>query len=139
MTYTAKRTETMPIPVEPAVISINLTNSASETNVPVYVPWKHCQLSYVYSVVTTAIDATDDLVIQLQLNGTTGTAMYDMTVAGSAAVGDIDEGAVNTQSACENLSSDNTSRDAVNIQIDGSSTGTGAIQMYLYFEPWAGE
>jgi hypothetical protein len=139
MTYTPKRTETMPIPVEPAVISINLKNSISATDIPIYVPWKHCQLSYVYSVVTTAIDATGDLVMKVELNAATGSRMYNMTVAASAAVGDIDEAAVSSQAACENLSSDNAARDVVNIEIDGSSTGTGAIQLFLYFEPWGGE
>ena len=139
MTYTAKRTETMPIPVEPAVISINITNSASATDIPVYVPWKHCQLSYVYAVVTTAIDATGDMVMKFELNAASGTRMYNLTAAGSAAVGTVYDATVSDQSACENLSSDNTSRDAVNIEVDGSSTGTGAVQVYLYFEPWAGE
>ena len=139
MTYTPKRTETMPIPVEPAVISLNVKNSAAATDVPIYVPWKHCQLSYVYAVVTTAIDATGDMVVKFELNAASGTRMYNLTAAGSAAVGTAYDATVSTQAACENLSSDNTARDVVNIEVDGSSTGTGALQIFLYFEPWGGE
>jgi hypothetical protein len=139
MTYTPKRTETMPIPAEPAVISINLKNSAAATDIPIYVPWKHCQLSYVYSVVTVAIDSTNPLVMKVELDAAGGTRMMDMTINTSASVGDIDEATVTNQYACENLSSDDPDRDVVNIEIDGSSTGTGAFQLYLYFEVWGGE
>ena len=139
MTYTPKRRETMPIPVEPAVLTINVKNSASATDIPIYVPWKHCQLSYVYAVVTTAIDGTGNMVVKFELNAAGGTRMYNLTAAGSAAVGTVYDATVATQSACENLSSDNSSRDAVNIEVDGSTTGTGALQIYLYFEVWDGE
>ena len=51
MTFSPTRTETLPIPAEPAVISCYVPNSAAEINIPVYVPWKQCKLSYAYTVV----------------------------------------------------------------------------------------
>jgi len=129
----------MPIPVEPAVISLLINNSASETNLPVYVPWKRCKLSYIYGIVTTVIDNTADLEIDFELNAASGTEMMTMTVTKNSAVGTVFEATVSNADACKNLSSDNTSRDAVNVEVDGSSTGTGQMMLYMYFEAYAGE
>ena len=141
MTYTPKRKETMPIPVEPAVLSILVQNSSAETNQAVYVPWKNCQLSYAYSIVTEACTATSAVTnIKLELNAADGTEMMAIEVgSGTQAVGTIDEASVTSQSACENLSNDNTARDAINISVDGPTDASGALQMYMYFEPWYGE
>jgi len=129
----------MPIPVEPGVVSVVVNNSASETNIPVYVPWRNCKLSYAYTVCTTAVDTAGAMEIDLELNAASGTEMMTISVAANSSVGDIDEATVSSAAACKNLSYDNASRDAVNVEVDGSSTGTGQVMLYLYFEPWAGE
>ena len=139
MVYTATRSEAMPLPVEPSVLSVYVPNSAAETNIVVYVPWKRCKLSYAYTTVVTAIDATGDMEIDLELNAAGGTEMMTITVAASSAVGTLDEGTVSSQAACEDLSSDNASRDAVVVEVDGSAAAAGAVMLYLYFERWDGE
>ncbi len=139
MVYTPTRTEAMPLPVEPSVLSVYVPNSAAETNIVVYVPWKSCKLSYAYTTVVAAIDATDAMEIDLELNAAGGTEMMTITVAASSAVGTLDEATVSSQAACEDLSSDNASRDAVVVEVDGSAAADGAVMLYLYFERWDGE
>ena len=139
MVYTPSKTETLPIPAEPAVLSCYVPNTAAETNILLYVPWKQCKLSHAYTVVVAAIDATDAMEIDLELNAAGGTEMMTLTVAASSAVGTIDEATVSSQAACENLSSDTAARDAVNVEVDGSAAADGAVMLYLYFERWDGE
>ncbi len=140
MTYTQLRSETMPIPVEPAVLAIHLpAPSGATVDIPVYIPWKHCQLVYAYTATTFAEAAVDVVAIDLELNAAGGTTMGAIEVANGAAVGEIDELVISGQSACENLSSDNAARDAVNIQIVGGSSTNWQGTLYMYFEVWAGE
>ena len=135
MTYSAKLGNTMPIPVEPAVLSVYVANSAAETNMPVYIPWKNCRLVYAYTVVVgAAIDATGAMEIDLELNAAGGTEMMSIQVAASSAVGTIDEASVSNASACKNLSRDDASRDAINVEVDGSASAAGAVMLYMYFE-----
>jgi hypothetical protein len=134
MTYTATKTDSIPIPVQPAWLSCYVLNSASETNVPIYIPWRNCRLAHAYTVVVGVVDGDGAMEIDLELNAAAGTEMMTITVAASAAVGDIDEATVSTQSACENLSRDNADRDAVNIEVDGSTTGTGGVMLHMFFE-----
>ena len=132
MTYSYLKDKRCPLQCEPGVLTINITNSAAATDYPIYVPWKDVRLVYAYSVVTTAIDGTGDMAVKFECNAASGTSLGTMTVAASSALGTIDEwteASTNTR-----LSYDDSGIDAVNIDIDGSSTGTGAIQMYLYFE-----
>jgi hypothetical protein len=56
-----------------------------------------------------------------------------ITVAAASAVGTIDEATVSSASACKALSYDDTSRDAVNIEVDGGG-GTGSVNLFMYFE-----
>ena len=39
-----------------------------------------------------------------------------------------------TEAASRKLDRDDSARDAINIEVDGSSTGTGAVMLYMYFE-----
>lgn len=134
MVYSPTFNTTMPIPMEPAVLSCHITNTAASTNVPIYIPWEYCQLDYSYTVTLVANDATGDVEIDLELDAASGTEMHSITIATStAAVGVIDEGTVTTQSACENLGRHNTSRDAVNVEVDGGATPTGSFMLYMYF------
>jgi hypothetical protein len=131
----------MPIPVEPAVLSLYVGNSSAETNTVVYVPWKNCQLSYAYTAVVTACTATSAVTsIDLELNAAGGTEMMSIEVgSGTQAVGVIDEATITDQSACENLNSDDAARDAVVVEVDGPTDANGAFMLYMYFEPWYGE
>lgn len=135
MAYAATRRPTMPIPCEPGVLSVHLTNTAAETNVLVYVPWKNCKLAYAYTVVLVAIDATAAMEIDLELNAAAGTEMMSISVAKSSAVGDIDEATVSSAAACTGLDRDSSARDAINIEVDGSSGAAGSVMLFMYFEP----
>lgn len=140
MTYSPTRTETLPIPVEPAVLAISLKAPSNATaDVPVYIPWKHCKLVYAYTVTTVAEGNVGAVNIDLELNAASGSAMGEIDVAQNAAIGDIDEMTITGADACENLSSDDTARDAVNIEIAGGTSNTWVGMLYLYFEVWAGE
>ena len=119
----------------PGVLSIVVNNSAAETNIPVSVPWKNCRLAHAETVVTTAIDGDGAMEIDLELNAAGGTEMMSITVAASSAVGDVDYASVSNAAACNKLDRDNTSRDVINIEVDGSATGTGQVMLFLYFEP----
>lgn len=134
MTYTSNLQDSVPVAVEPAVLWAYVNNSASETNVVVNIPWKSCRLAYAYFVVTTIIDNTADLEIDLELNAASGTEMMSITVTKNSAVGTQFEASISSHAACKALSRDDADRDAVCIEIDGSTTGTGAGIVYLYFE-----
>jgi hypothetical protein len=133
MTYTRKLPNTSPLPVDPGVLCVHVPNSASETNMPIYVPWKRCQLSHAYSVVSEAIDTAGAMEIDLELNAAGGTEMMSISVAANSSVGDIDEATVSSASACKGLSYDDSSYDAVNVEVDGGG-GTGSVNLFLYFE-----
>ena len=134
MTYTANLSNSMPIPCEPGVLSVYVPNTAAETNILVYVPWKQCRLAYAYTVCVTAIDATGAMEIDLELNAAAGTEMMTISVAASSAVGDIDEATVSTATACVDLDRDDSARDAINIEVDGSAAAAGAVMLFMYFE-----
>jgi hypothetical protein len=108
-----------------------LVNSTASTNVPVYVPWKRCKLVYAYTVVTEAIDATGAMEIDLELNAAGGTEFASISVAGSSAVGDIDEATI---ASYPHFDRDDASYDAVNVEIDGSAAAAGSVMLYMYFE-----
>lgn len=135
MTYTATKKPSFPVPVEPAVLSVYVPNSSASTNIPVYIPWKNCELVYAYTVAVGVVDGTGDMEIDLELNAAGGTEMMTITVAASAAIGDIDEATVSSADACKNLDRNNSDRDAVNIEVDGSADATGAVMLYMYFAP----
>ena len=141
MTYKATNTATVPIPAEPMILHCMLHNADNE-NVPVYVPWKSCKLVHAYTTILTAIDAGTGTVLTLELDAAAGSAMYTITVAASAAVGDIDEGTKPTTISYATwdanrgqLDRSNTSRDAINIDINGDGTGdAGTMWLTMYFE-----
>ena len=139
MTYTPVREKTMPIPVEPAVLSVHLDGGAGVVDVPVYIPWKHCQLVYAYTVTTVGEGNNAAVYLDFELNAAGGTAMGDIDIAQNAAVGDIDEFVISDQDACENLSSDDPARDAINIELTDNASSTWQGMLFMYFEVWAGE
>ena len=138
MTYTRIVEPTTKIPLEPAVLSVDLTaaTDGSASDVPVYVPWKNCKLAYAY-VVTTVAEADKGAVgIDLELNAASGTAIGTITVAQNALVGDVDElSSFTSESAGENLHSNVSTRDAINVEVDGANTTTWAGTLFMYFVP----
>lgn len=138
MAYTPRMNRKSPLPVEPAVLSVYVPNSTAETNILVPVPWHQVQLSHAETNVVTAIDATGAMEIDLELNASGGTEMMTITVAASSAVGTIDTATVTSRSACEGLSYDDTSKDYICIEVDGSASAAGAVMLYLYFENYRG-
>lgn len=137
MAYTAKRRNTQQVPCEPGVLSVYCPNSAAESNILVDIPWKNCQLSHAYAAIVTAIDTVGNMVVDLELDAAGGGDMMSIAVTGAA--GTQVDATVDSQARCENLDRDNADRDKINIEIDGSTTGTGAAMIYMYFEPWYGE
>jgi len=134
MTYAPDREDTFPVPIEPAVLMVHLVNSAAETNVPIYIPWNKCRLMYGYAIVTSAIDGSGAMEIDLELDAADGTAMATVSVTASDAVGTVTELTISDEAACSNLSRADTSRDAINFEIDGSSGAAGEVDVILYFE-----
>jgi hypothetical protein len=112
MTFTPQMGAGIPLPAHPGVLSVPLSNSASEINIPVYVPWRNCQLSYAYAVVTTVVDTAGAMNIDLELNAAGGTAMMNISATG-ATIGTIHEATVTSRSACRHLDSQDSARDAV--------------------------
>lgn len=141
MAYKASNTSTVPIPAEPMVLHALLHNADNE-NVLVYVPWKSCKLVHAYTTVLTAIDSGTGCVLTLELNAAAGSAMYTITIAASAPVGAIDEGTKPSTITYEQwdanrgqLDRSNTSRDAINIDINGDGTDdAGTLWLTMYFE-----
>lgn len=135
MSYTATSLNSQIHPCEPSFLSCYLPNSAAETNTVVNIPWKHCRLVAAYVVVITIIDNTADCEIDLELDAASGTEMMSITVTKNSAVGTQFDATISSDAACRNLGRQDDGRDAVCIELDGSSTGTGAVMLYMYFEP----
>jgi hypothetical protein len=117
---------------DPLVVHAYVQNSAAATDVTIPVPWNDVRCVYIYSIVETAIDATGDCVLKFEFNAAGGTQIATMTVASSAAVGDIDEATFDTPSTAVNMF---TEKSRINIEVDGSSAAAGALNIYFYFEP----
>lgn len=120
------------LPICPNVLSVYVPNSAAEANFAVPVPWRNCRLAHASATVITAIDTVAVMSIDLELNAAGGTGMIDIDVTGAA--GSYIDGTVVTGSACNNLDRDDDNRNVINVEVDGSTTGTGACMLYLYFE-----
>jgi hypothetical protein len=117
---------------DPAVVCVPLVNSAAETNVGVKVPWNNCKFVYAYTAVTLVIDNTADLEIDLEIGAT---EVATITITKNNATGTIDEATLTNTTAADNLRKNLNVNSIINVEIDGSSTGTGAFMLYLYFEP----
>jgi hypothetical protein len=117
---------------DPLVVHAYVTNSAAETNVRVPVPWDDVKCTYIYSLVETAIDGDGAMAVTFEFNAADGTTIATMSVDASATVGTVDEATFATPNTAGNLFAKDT---YMNISIDGSTTGTGALNIYMYFEP----
>ena len=132
MAYSRRMDVTRPGPGDPGVLWVYMQNSAAETNCTVKVPWDDVELVYAYTYVATAIDATGDCEIDLELNAAGGTELGTITIAASGAVGTIDEATMSAARAP--LGNGNS----INVEMDGSASAAGAVMVYLYFEPAIG-
>lgn len=133
MAYTRRSSAdgTTPLPgADPGVVSMRLTNSASEINIPVKVPWDGCRLAYAYTVVTTVIDTVGAMSIDLELDTAGGSEIGNVDTSG-ATIGTETELTFTDESYARHLDSGNK----IVVEIDGSTTGTGACDLFLYFEP----
>jgi hypothetical protein len=122
----------------PGILPVVLNNCVTETNVLVDIPWKNCRLVHATGVVTTAIDGDGSMVIDIELNAAGGGDIMSLEATASAAIGTQYNGTFDDATKGDRLDRDNTSRDKVNIEIDGSSTGTGQMMLYMFFEPCDG-
>ena len=131
MAYTRQTPDSDTVCNNPGLVSHLCNNSAAETNMALKVPWDNVNLVYGYTAVTTAIDATGSTTIDLELTKAGGTAIATQTIAKSAAVGTITEFTFNEPLVAKGLDRKST----INVEIDGSATGSGQFMLYLYFEP----
>jgi len=88
----------------------------------------------IYTIPFGAIDGSGAMEIDLELDAADGTAMATVSVTASDAVGTVTELTISDEAACSNLSRADTSRDAINFEIDGSSGAAGEVDVILYFE-----
>ncbi len=114
---------------------IPLTNNATEFQTLIDIPWQECKLVSARFDVTTAIDGDGSMEIDIELNAAAGTEMMSLTATASAAVAAQYYGTVTSAVACNKLDRDDADRDKINIEVDGSTTGTGAGMLWLMFEP----
>jgi len=119
-----------PGPGDPGVIWCLVNNSAAETNIALKVPWNDVELVYAYTAVSTIIDNTGAAVIDLELNAAGGSLLATQTVAKNSAVGTITEFTFDP-----NIRSPLSNKNSINVEVDGSATGTGQWMVFLYFEP----
>jgi len=120
----------MPIPIEPAVLSVYLTAATTELLIPI--PWKNCKLVHVVACFdVTASAATGS--IDFELNAEGGGDMFTIAVGSEQGAGTQVEGTVVTASNCTDLDRDDTARDNTNIEVSGDVT-TYTCMVYLYFE-----
>lgn len=115
----------------PLVMSIYVNNSAAETNVTVPVPWNDVRCVYIYSIVATDIDNTGAMEVDFEYNAAGGTEFATLTVAQNDGVGSIDEATISDTKTAALFNE----KSYINVEIDGSATGTGALNIFFYFEP----
>ena len=132
MTYTYKNKKRCPLKqCEPAVLMCKIKNADSE-NLPIYVPWSDVELTYAYTIVTTAIDGNGDCVLTLKRDSSSGTTIGTITIATSATVGTLDEISITNRNV--RLDYADSGMDAVNVGVNGDSSPSGEFDLYLYFE-----
>jgi hypothetical protein len=127
--YTRRSDPKRPGPGDPGVIWHVINNSAAETNIPIQVPWDDVELVYAYTAVQTIIDNTAAVEIDLELNAAGGTELASLSIAKNSGVGTITEFTMNPET--RTVLARNSS---IVVEVDGSSTGTGRLNLFLYFE-----
>jgi hypothetical protein len=135
MTYTARVTDTLPVPVEPAVLSIHIVMAQTgNDDRAVYIPWKNCTLVHAYAVTTVAEGDTNPVYLDLELDAASGSMIGKITIAQDAGVGDVDEIASIERAYVTALDRDDSTRDAINIEATSASTTSWEGTLFMYFE-----
>ena len=130
MAYTSNMYNSMPIPVEPAVMGVYITAATQELLIPI--PWKNCKLVHAVACFdVTASAATGD--IDIELNAAGGGDMFNIAVGSEQGAGTQVEGTIQTAANCINLDRDDANRDNINIEVSGT-VATYTCMVYLYFE-----
>jgi hypothetical protein len=119
----------------PGVLPVVLNNSAATTDVLLDIPWKNCRLAHAMAVVTTAIDAAGSMVVDIELNAAGGGDIMSLEATASAAIGTQYNATFDDATKGDALDRDNADRDKLNIEVNGSTTGTGQLMLYMFFEP----
>ena len=135
MAYTrqgSKKAST-PIPSDPAQMGpFQLANSASAVDLTYPVLWDGCRLAYVYCVTTTAVDTeSGGMGIKIELDTAGGTQIGTCTPAAASAVNTLTEITWIDKTAARHLDSGNF----INLEVDGSTTASGVVDLFLVFEP----
>jgi hypothetical protein len=115
------------------VLEITVNNSAAETNIPIWIPWDEVDLDHITAVVTTIIDTTGAMEVDFELDAAGGTELMTISAAAAAAVGTEYDATVTTKAACNNLGRNQSARDRIVIEVDGSATGTGQLHIRMFF------
>jgi hypothetical protein len=115
------------------MVSILLNQVASSTPVDIElkVPWDNVKLVYGYSIITVVNSSHATFNVDIELTTAGGTAMATMAPAKSDAVGTVTELTISDPAACGDLNDDSI----LNLEVTGTSSSTGQMMLYLYFEP----
>lgn len=132
--FTRSREKIDPLDCDVKVIHTHVPNADSADFI-VTIPWEKVKLVKSVAVVAEAIDGGAAMEIDLELDAAGGTEAMSITIAKSSAVGAVAEGTVTTQSTCNYLDARESAADAINVEVDGHTTPTGSVNLYLYFEP----
>lgn len=134
MVYSPQKENTMPIPVEPSVLSTYVPVGAATAgyDITVQIPWKNCRLVHAYSNVVATLDTAAAPTVALELNAAGGTAIGTITAAAGDTPGTQDEIA-SIGTAGRGLNRDDTSKDAINLNAK-STNATGAFMVHMFFE-----
>ena len=73
--------------------------------------------------------------LDIELNAAAGTEMMTLQVSAGTSVGVQDYATVTSAAACNKLDRDDSARDKVNIEVDGSASAVGAVMLTMMFEP----
>ena len=130
MAYTPKRGNSMPVPVEPAVIPVYV--KAADTEILISIPWTNCQLVHMEGCFKTA-EATDVGTIDAELNAAGGTVMMSLAVSATQTAGSVAEATVSDAAAMKRLDRSSDDRGAINLAMAGSAADYDCI-IYMYFE-----
>lgn len=135
MAYTYKREKRCPLKqCEPAVLMCKIKNADDDT-IPIQVPWSDVELTYAYTIVTTAIDGNNDCVLTLSsgdTSGNTGTTIGTITIATSATVTTLDEISISNYNV--RLDYADSAISCVVVGVNGDSSPSGEFDLYLFFE-----
>lgn len=135
MAYSRKVPDSMPIPVEPGIMSAYVTADTTELLIPI--PWQHVRLAYAEACFDVA-EATNTGTIDIELDAASGTTLMSIAITASQASGSTVAATTSDASACKDIGNHSTASDYVNLEVAGSAADY-TCNVYLYFEPEVGQ